>query len=86
MTIGLPIWTIWIVTCIVWHGCLSVYVPISKVEKNYAIVVDAGSSKTSMLLYQWERKQDNGQNAFKIDQISKCKAKGKVCIIINLIF
>ena len=47
--------------------------------KQYAIVVDAGSSKTKMLLYQWENTQNNGgDSTFKVDQISKCKAKGRV--------
>ena len=55
-------------------------------EKQYAIVVDAGSSKTSMLLYQWETTQDNRTDStFMVDQISKCKAKGRVCKIIYLI-
>ena len=46
--------------------------------KQYAIVVDAGSSKTKMLLYQWENTQDNeGDSTFKVDQISKCQAKGR---------
>lgn len=46
-------------------------------SRQYGIVLDAGSSHTSLFIYKWPADKENGTGV--VTQHSECHVKGKYC-------